>query len=150
MTIRRIVTVTPIYLILIVIGIFFLAPLVWPVTASLNPTATLSVSMPRSFDLSNYVSIITSGLVIQPFANSLIMAVSTMILVILLAGLAAYPLSRYQFRLKAPLMYFILFASALPILALVTPLYSLYVTFNLVDTLQGCILFFTASALPFC
>jgi multiple sugar transport system permease protein len=48
------------------------------------------------------------------------------------------------------LMYFILFASALPVLALVTPLYAMYVTLNLQDTLQGCIFFFVASALPFC
>src|SRR5258708_20163789 len=47
-------------------------------------------------------------------------------------------------------MYAILFASALPILALVTPLYALYSSLNLVDTLQGVILFFVASALPFC
>jgi multiple sugar transport system permease protein len=46
-------------------------------------------------------------------------------------------------------MYLILFASALPILALVTPLYAMYVSLNLTDTLQGCILFFTASSLPF-
>ena len=43
----------------------------------------------------------------------------------------------------------VLFASALPILALVTPLYAMYVTLNMVDTLQGVILFFVASALPF-
>ena len=46
-------------------------------------------------------------------------------------------------------MYAVLFTSALPILALVTPLYALYVSLNLVDTLQGCILFFVASSLPF-
>jgi multiple sugar transport system permease protein len=72
-----------------------------------------------------------------------------MLLTVVLSGLAAYPLSRYQFRSKKFLMYFILFASALPVLALVTPLYAMYVTLNLQDTLLGCILFFVASALPF-
>jgi len=66
------------------------------------------------------------------------------------SDLAAYPLSRYQFPLKGPLMYAILFTSSLPVLALVTPLYAMYASLNLIDTLQGVILFFVASALPFC
>lgn len=150
MTIRRVVTTMPIYIILIAIGLFFLIPLAWPVLASFNPAASLLVTIPKNPSLENFIAIVTSGLVIQPFTNSLILAISTMLLVIILSGLAAYPLSRYQFRFKRTLMYFILFASALPILALVTPLYAMYVTLNLVDTLQGCILFFVASALPFC
>jgi multiple sugar transport system permease protein len=81
--------------------------------------------------------------------NSAIMAISTMALVVILSGFAAYPLSRFYFRFKKTLMLSVLFASALPILALVTPLYALYVTLNLVDTLQGVVFFFVASALPF-
>jgi multiple sugar transport system permease protein len=147
--VRRIVSSSLIYILLTLVGLFFLVPMLWPVLASINPTATLSVKWPTHPDLMNYVTIITNGIVIPPFTNSAIMAISTMILVVLLAGLAAYPLSRYNFRFKQTLMLTILFASALPILALVTPLYALYVTLNLVDTLQGVILFFVASALPF-
>jgi len=150
MTLRRALTATPIYVILVVIGLFFLVPLLWPLIASFNPAATLSLQLPTNPSLVNFTTIIENGTVIQPFANSLILAVSTMVLVIILAGLAAYPLSRYQFRFKKLLMYFILFASALPVLALVTPLYAMYVTLNLQDTLFGCILFFVASSLPFC
>ena len=149
MVIRRFVIPTFVYVILTLLGLYFLIPLLWPILASINPTATLALQWPSSPTLGNYITIISNGLVAQPFANSLIMAVSTMVLVVLLSGLAAYPLSRYNFRFKATVMYLILFASALPVLALVTPLYAMYVTLNLTDTLQGCILFFTASALPF-
>ena len=150
MIIRRRLPSISSYFILVIFGLFFLVPLLWPILASLNPNATLSVSIPAHFSLSNFQTIISDGLVIGPFRNSLILAVSTMLLVIVLSGLAAYPLSRYQFRFKAPLMYAILFFSSLPILALVTPLYVMYSALNLVDTLQGVILFFVASALPFC
>ncbi|HZR43262.1 MAG TPA: carbohydrate ABC transporter permease [Ktedonobacteraceae bacterium] len=149
MVLRRVVIPSFIYLILILAGLFFLVPMAWPIFASINPAATLAVQWPAAPSLTNFITIISNGLVIAPFANSLIMAVSTMVLVSILAGLAAYPLSRYQFRFKAQLMYLILFVSALPTLALVTPLYAMYVSLNLVDTLQGCILFFVASALPF-
>ena len=150
MVLRRLLNTTPIYIILIAIGLFFLIPLLWPILASVNPTATLAVSLPTHPSLVNFFTIISNGTVIQPFTNSLILGISTMLLAVILSGLAAYPLSRYQFRLKKLLMYFILFTSALPILALVTPLYAMYVTLNLQDTLLGCILFFVASALPFC
>jgi len=147
--IRRVFVTTPIYILLVVVGLFFLIPLLWPVLASINPTASLSVAWPAHPGLDNFIAIIQGGLVGQPFANSAIMAVSTMLIVMILASLAAYPLSRYQFRYKGALMYSILFASALPLLAMVTPLYAMYVSLNLVDTLIGCIFFFVASSLPF-
>jgi multiple sugar transport system permease protein len=149
MTIRRAFGSTPIYIILTLIGLYFLIPLLWPILAAFNTSATLSLAWPSSFSLNNFIAIIGGGVVARPFANSAIMAIGTMVLVIILAGMAAYPLSRYQFRFKAMLMYGILFASALPVLALVTPLYAMYVSLNLTDTLQGCILFFVASSLPF-
>lgn len=150
MTVRRALASTTLYILLILLGLFFLVPLLWPILASFNANATLSLTLPKAFTLSNFTTIIANGLVVAPFTNSLILAVSTMLLVVILASMAAYPLSRYQFPWKGPLMYGILFASALPVLALVTPLYAMYASLNLIDTLQGVILFFVASALPFC
>ncbi len=138
-----------VYIILILLGLFFLIPFAWLVLASINPAASFAVSIPSSPTLSNFRSIISSGLVGRPFLNSAILAISVMVLIVLLAGLAAYPLSRYQFRLKPLLMYIILFASGLPVLAMVTPLYAMYVKLNLVDTYPGVILFLVASSLPF-
>ena len=98
MSIRRFFQATPSYIVLIALGLFFLIPLLWPLLASFNPSATLSLSLPRSPSLQNFITIISNGTVIQPFTNSLILALSTMILVVILSGLAAYPLSRYHFR----------------------------------------------------
>src|SRR5947209_19641974 len=114
MSIRRSLTSISVYVLLVILGLFFLVPLVWPILASFNPSATLSVTIPAHFSLINYQTIITNGLVAGPFGNSLILAISTMLLVIILAGLAAYPLSRYQFPFKGPLLYAILFTSSLP------------------------------------
>jgi multiple sugar transport system permease protein len=137
------------YIVLGLLSLFFLLPFSWLIYASFTANASLAIALPFHPSLDNFRFIITDGLVASPFANSLILAVSTMVLTIALSGLAAYPLSRYHFRGKRPLMYFILFASGLPILALVTPLYAMYVEINLVNTVQGVILFLVASALPF-
>lgn len=137
------------YVILGALGLFFLIPFAWLILSSINPTANFSVELPAHATLQNFRTILLDGLVAQPFINSLILALSSMILTVALAGLAAYPLSRYHFPLKSGVMYTILFASGLPVLALVTPLYAMYVKLNLVDTYQGVILFMVASSLPF-
>ena len=153
MTLRRSFPSIAAYAILVVLAIFFLLPFLWVILASLNTSATFAVQIPTHPTLENYREILVSGLVAQPFKNSLILAGSTMVLSIVLAGLAAYPLSRYQFPFKSALMYAILFISALPVLAFITPLYALYVALDpivhMIDTFHGVILFLVASALPF-
>src|SRR5258708_22531745 len=103
MTIRRSLTSISAYVILVLLGLFFLVPLLWPILASFNPSASLSLAIPRPFSLINYQTIITDAIVARPFANSLILAVHTIIMVIVLTSLAGYPLSRYPIRLQAPL-----------------------------------------------
>ncbi len=151
--IRRAAPSISAYVILVLIGLFFILPFIWVVLSSINPAASFAVQFPAHPTLENFHHIIASGLVAQPFKNSFILAASTMVLTVVLAGLAAYPLSRYQFRFKSALMYGILFVSALPVLAFITPLYALYVAIDpiihLIDTFQGVILFLVASALPF-
>ena len=150
---RRLPSLTS-YVVLVLVGIFFILPFLWVVLSSLNPAATFTLEIPTHPTLSNFGYILSSGLVAQPFKNSFILAGSTMVLSVVLSGLAAYPLSRYQFRYKGLLMYGILFVSALPVLAFVTPLYAMYVSASnhgipLIDTFQGVILFLVASSLPF-
>ena len=41
MPVRRGLTLTSVYVILVIFGLFFLTPLLWPILASLNPAATL-------------------------------------------------------------------------------------------------------------
>ncbi len=137
------------YVILCVLALFFAAPFLWVLLSSVNPAASFSVTIPTHPTLANFGAVISSGLVGRPFLNSFILAGSTTALSVLFSGMAAYPLSRYQFRFKSALMYGVLFISALPVLAFVTPLYALYVQFGLVDTYQGVILFLVASSLPF-
>jgi multiple sugar transport system permease protein len=153
MNVRRTAPSAVAYALLVLMGLFFILPFLWVLLASINPAATFSLEIPAHPTLANFQHDIETGLVAQPFKNSFILAASTMVLSIILSGLAAYPLSRYQFRFKSALMYGILFISALPILAFITPLYALYVALDpyvrMIDTFHGVILFLVASTLPF-
>jgi multiple sugar transport system permease protein len=65
------------------------------------------------------------------------------------AALAAYPRSRYRSRFARPYLLTILFATCLPITAVMVPVYGLFVQVDLVDTRYGTALFLAAAQLPF-
>ena len=145
---RFIPTSVTAYAILIVLGLFFILPFLWLVVASFTPNANLGTVWFSNVSLDNFRYIFDSGYG-KGYENSLVLGVSNMLLVVALSCGAGYTLSRYPFRFKQTLMLFILFCTGLPILALIFPLYALYVQLNLIDSTIGVILFFVASSLPF-
>ncbi|TAM69366.1 MAG: carbohydrate ABC transporter permease [Microbacteriaceae bacterium] len=134
--------------VLVVIGVCFVLPLIWLLLASFDKTATLTVKWPSAFTLENFTSVLTPDLAFVPLWNSLILSGGCAIITVVVAILAAYPLSRYKMRVNKPYMYGILFGTCLPITAMMVPVYSLFVMFNLIDSLPGTILFLAATSLP--
>ncbi|MDQ0993120.1 carbohydrate ABC transporter permease [Streptomyces sp. V3I7] len=134
---------------LLVVAAGFVLPLAWVVLSSLNPHADLRVRMPDALTLGNFDAILTPDITLTPLLNSLILCGSATLLTVVCAALAAYPLSRFRSRLNRPFLLTILFATCLPVTAIMVPVYALFVRVNLIATMQGTILFFTASQLPF-
>jgi multiple sugar transport system permease protein len=136
------------YAILVLLALFFILPFVWLVVASFTPNGNLGTVWFSTVSLDNYRYIFENGYG-QGFVNSLVLGVSTMLLVVALSCGAGYTLSRYQFRFKQTVMLLILFSTGLPVLALIFPLYAMYVQLGLIDSTPGVILFFVASLIPF-
>lgn len=134
--------------VLVLIGACFLLPLCWLIFASVDNKATYQTQFPEEFSLDNFAAVLTPELTFLPLWNSLIISVGTAGITIVAALLAAYPLSRYQARFNKPFMYGVLFATGLPITAIMVPVYSLFVQFNLLDSIPGTVLFMAASSLP--
>ncbi|RIX50985.1 carbohydrate ABC transporter permease [Paenibacillus nanensis] len=85
----------------------------------------------------------------RSYLNSLIMSGGTVLLVLLFGGLAAYVLSRFQFRGRRAL-FSILYASLLiPAFATVVPVYELLIKWEIVNTYGGLIFPQTAGNLTF-
>ncbi len=133
---------------LVGIGLVFAVPLLWLLTASLDADPTLAIAMPKVMTLDNFRAVLDPELTLLPLWNSVILSGGTAVGTVVLAALAAYPLSRYQMRVTRPFLYGILFGTCLPITAMMVPVYSLFVQLNLIDSLGGTILFMTASSLP--
>ena len=136
-------------LVMAAIGIAFLVPLLWVVLASFDTEASLSVAWPQRWSLDNYTAIWNEETTFRPLGNSLILCGGATILTMVSAVLCAYPLSRYRFRAKRPLLLTIIFSTGLPITAIMIPVYSMFVQVNLIDSMGGAILFLGASSLPY-
>lgn len=134
---------------MIVIGLAFLIPLLWVVLASFDTEATLSVQWPSRWSLDNYKAIWNEETTFRPLWNSLLLCGGATLVTMIAAVLCAYPLSRYRFRAKRPLLLTIIFSTGLPITAIMIPVYTLFVRVNLIDSMFGAILFLGASALPY-
>ncbi|WP_405731107.1 carbohydrate ABC transporter permease [Streptomyces sp. NBC_00028] len=134
---------------LLVVAAAFLLPLAWVLLSALDPDANLKVKVPGSLTLDNFDAILTPDITFTPLLNSLLLCGGGTALTVACAALAAYPLSRFRSRLNRPFLLTILFATSLPITAIMVPVYALFVRVNLIDTVQGTIFFFAASQLPF-
>ncbi|WP_318214485.1 carbohydrate ABC transporter permease [Streptomyces sp. SCL15-6] len=134
---------------LLVAAAAFVLPLAWVVLSALDPHASLRVKAPDGLTLDNFDAILTDDITFTPLLNSLVLCGGATLLTVVCAALAAYPLSRFRSRLNRPFLLTVLFATSLPITAIMVPVYALFVRVNLIDTLQGTIFFFAASQLPF-
>ena len=134
---------------LLVVAAAFVLPLAWVVLSALDPHANLRVKTPDGLTLDNFDAILTPEITFTPLLNSLILCGGATLLTVVCAALAAYPLSRFRSRFNRPFLLTVLFATSLPITAIMVPVYALFVQVNLIDTVQGTIFFFAASQLPF-
>ncbi|AKZ58217.1 Integral membrane transport protein [Streptomyces ambofaciens ATCC 23877] len=134
---------------LLVVAAAFVLPLAWVVLSALDPHASLRVKVPDGVTLEHFDAILTPEITFTPLLNSLILCGGATLLTVVCAALAAYPLSRFRSRLNRPFLLTVLFATSLPITAIMVPVYALFVRVNLIDTMQGTVFFFAASQLPF-
>lgn len=135
-------------LVLLVIAVLFVLPMAWVVVASFDAGATLSFGLPDAVTTANFSAIMTPELTWQPLWNAFVLSFGSGAITVVVAVLAAYPLSRYRMRFGKYFLYSVLFGTCLPITAIMVPVYALFVQLNLLDSLPGTIFFMAATSLP--
>ena len=85
----------------------------------------------------------------KAFGNSLLIAGAQTVIVLTVATLAAYYLSRFQFPGRAAMLRALLVLHAFPVLTLIVPMFLMLYWIGLLDTLFGVILVLVAFELPF-
>ncbi|GGR50173.1 ABC transporter permease [Deinococcus seoulensis] len=141
------------YLLVIVIGVYLLAPFFWAVLTSLRSPGDLFLT-PTQFiaaktTLSNYTEVFANPNFQRGLLQSLIVAVGSVAISLLLGAFSAYALGRFRFKGKAIVMYVILAVSVFPQIAVLSGLYTLINNFGLYNNPLGLIMSYLIFTIPF-
>lgn len=127
---------------------FFAIPVLWLVFAPFDASPSLNVQLPE-FTLNNFVVLFTNSSALSSLGNSVILALGTMVLVLVLGSLASYALSRVRIPGRELLLYtLLLLSSIITGTAAMVPTFLLMVRLNLIDSQLGVILVLGAGILP--
>jgi len=131
--------------------LIFNLPLVWTLLASFGVTPNNSTHppqwmLPPTWD--NYREVITPQTILKQLGVSTLVAVLVTLLTLFTSFLAAYALSRSQFRGRRLLLQGLLVLASLPVISYVIPLKDLMFVSHLYDTLPGVALAETALFAP--
>lgn len=127
---------------------FFALPLLWLVFTPFDRTPALTVQLP-DFTLDNFRVLSENAYALSSLWNSVLIAGSTMILVVALSALAAYALSRVRVPGRDALLYVLLLLSSIVTgTAAMVPIFLLMFQLNLIDSRTGVSLVLAGGLLP--
>jgi multiple sugar transport system permease protein len=129
-------------------------PLYWMVITSLTPEAELFTSvlryLPASPSLEHYTATLLQTRIPRYFANSLTVSGLAAAATLLVAVPGGYALARYRFRARKPTVLAFLVTQMMPVVVLIVPLFIVFRTFGLLNTLYSLIIVYTVLNVPFC
>lgn len=131
---------------LLLLGAFFLLPMLWLVAASIDSSATWQLKLPN-FTIENYVQA-TAPDYIRALWNSTLLSLIATVVATGTAFLAAYAFSRQHIPWKGPILLTILFLSGVPISILIVPIYKMFAYVGWLSMFPTAILL-AVTALPF-
>lgn len=141
------------FLPLAILLVFLLFPFYWTFVTSVKPTAELyqaSVTYwPISFTWASYAKLFGEFRFIKPMISSFTVAFSTTIITLVVATLAAYAFSRFEFKGKRIFMVLFLTNNMFPTVLLLIPLYTIMRKMGLLYTPNSLILAYTTFTIPF-
>jgi multiple sugar transport system permease protein len=130
-----------------------LAPFYWIFSSSIKAPQEIIARhptlFPQSFTTEHYHKLFNESEFPTYLKNSLIVAVGTMVITVILSTLAAYGLYRIRFPGRKLLFQIILITYAFPGVLLLVPLYDMMSSLRLVDKLQALVIVDVTLAAPF-
>ncbi len=135
----------------LIIATWVLFPILWLFLSALKKEEGMFSMPPKLIftpTLFNYINLIERGALLY-FRNSIVASLSTVAIATLLGTMAGYGLARGEFRQKKQIAWWIISTRMAPIVAVLLPLFQIFKTFGLLNTIPGLVLGFTLFSLPF-
>ncbi|WP_428425518.1 carbohydrate ABC transporter permease [Pararhizobium sp.] len=153
MTKGRILSVLAHRLAIIAYVVFALFPLYWLLKVSVTPNKLLyseGIKMwPSRTSFEHFDFVLKHSEFPTFFKNSLIVSGSTAVIVTVLASLAGYAMSRFNFRGKYWIVTLMLLTQMFPLVMLVAPIFKILSPLGLTNSLTGLVIVYTAFNVPF-
>jgi ABC-type glycerol-3-phosphate transport system permease component len=150
---NRMVSATLAYVVIFVSLIFFILPMLWIIYTSFRTQASIFtgdvISPIEEYTLENYQTILSVTDFITFFLNSFKIASAVTILSLFCSVIAAYALSRFDFKGKNSLIMGVFSTQMFPQVLLIIPMYLVIFTLSLLDTVIGVVLGQLILVLPF-
>lgn len=141
------------YVLMAFFVVFLAFPLLWLVSASFKSNRelmSLDISLfPKEFHPDNYLVAWNQQGLVGSALNSLIVALCSMVLVIVLSLPAAYAFARFRGWLRTVGTGWILVSQVFPVILIIIPLFLILRDVGLVNSLPGLILVYTTYTMPF-
>ena len=135
----------------IILALIILLPFFWMVSVSLKPAgepfAIPAKLWPDSPTLENYVTAFRPEFKVY-FINSMVVSLSTVVITVTLALLAAYTFTRSQARTILICMSLVIAAQMFPASAIIIPIYKLMKDADLLNTYASLVLAYITITLP--
>jgi raffinose/stachyose/melibiose transport system permease protein len=140
------------YILLIFWAFTTIYPLIWILINSFKITNEIvknSFNLPSSFNMTNYMNAFQKMGIGRSYLNSLIISGSTVLLVVLFGGMAAFIMARFEFKLKKFIYTLLLGSLMFPAFATIVPVFTMLRKAQLINKHIGLILPQTAGNLAF-
>ena len=151
----RFLNKTPIHIALGIIALIWLAPTIGLLVTSFRPRSDIQVTgwwesfLQFRYTLSNYGEVLSGQGMLQAFLNTLMIAVPSTIIPLVLASMAAYAFSWLHFPFRDGLFLLVVALLMIPVQVAFIPLLKLFAPTGLLNNYGAIWLTHTAFALPF-
>lgn len=137
-----------------ILAVLFLMPMVWSVANSFKPPAEALANplalFSKAFSLDNYRRLEGVGAGWYVYAgNSVMIALGTVLLTVLIAVPAGYGFSKFRFPGQTVLFVALMATMMIPFQSILTPLFLILNLLKLQNNLLGLVLIYTTFQLPF-
>ena len=114
-------------------------PFIWVILNSFKPRGlirsdTFSLPIGDKFTLENYVTAFKRVDIGTAYVNSIVISGAVTVVVMVLAGLAAYAMVRYSFRLRGFLHSMIIASMMFPVFSTIIPVFRMESSWGIVNT----------------
>ena len=134
-------------LLLVLFTLVFLSPLIYMVLNSFKPYSQMLKDpwgLPQTLFLDNYIKAFRQMKFFQSLYNSAVITIASVFLIVVLGGLAAYPITRFDNRLTRFLSVYFLIGYMVPTQVLIVQIFSVMKKMHLINTKTGLILVYAA------